>query len=223
MLFPWHQVSACNSLKNLHFLELLRSDEGLTPDPSARAPKAKGETEMTKTNLSGTEIAKLTAMISGGGFKRANSKEAGLTRFYNVASDKKIAVADAAAVIESIDYQAACSMLSGLIEAGKAKTEPKTAGKKPTAKNGQKVTPAPAAGKRAAIEADAKAGNLPAAPDFSAETHKPYRKKLAEVVALVEKKDIKALKALQIPTYSSSPKAISRYRDLAVIAIEAAA
>lgn len=170
---------------------------------------------MTKTNLSGVEIAQLTAMMTGGGFKRANSKDAAVTRFYNVTSDKKIAVVDAAAVIESIDYQAARSMLEGLL-----KPQPS---KQPGTKGSTKKPAATATGKRAAIEAFAKAGNLPAAPDFSAETHKPYRKKLAEVVALVEAKDIKGLKAMQIPTYSSSPKAIARYRDLAIAAIEAGA
>ncbi len=177
------------------------------------------------TKLSGTEIAKLTATMTGGGFKRANSKEAAVTRFYNMASDKKIAVVDAASVLDSIDYDAARTMLEGLIAAGKRAPAPEAAAKKtaPKAASKKTATAAPATGKRTAIVAEAKAGNLPTPPDFSAETHKPYRKKLAEVVALVEAKNVKALKAMQIPTYSSSPKAIARYRDLAITAIEAAA
>jgi len=71
-----------------------------------------------------------------------------------------------------------------------------------------------------AIEA-AKRGELPKAPDFSAETHKPYRKRLADMIAMVEAKDIAGLKALEIKAYSSSPKALAKYRDLAVMALEA--
>lgn len=76
-------------------------------------------------------------------------------------------------------------------------------------------------GKRAAIEAAAREGKLPAVPDFSADTHKPWRKRLAEVVALVKAKDIKGLKKYEINPYSTSPKAIDRYRNLAVMALEA--
>lgn len=77
------------------------------------------------------------------------------------------------------------------------------------------------AGKRAQAEADAAAGIIPAAPDFSAETHKPYRAKLAQLVELVEAGDIAKLKAFPINPYSSSPKALDRYRNLAVIALKA--
>lgn len=81
--------------------------------------------------------------------------------------------------------------------------------------------PAAPLGKRAQIAADAEAGILPPKPDFSAETHKRFRKKLDEVAALVEKADIKALKAYPINPISSSPKALDKYRNLAVIALEA--
>lgn len=76
-------------------------------------------------------------------------------------------------------------------------------------------------GKRAAILEAAQRGELPAAPDFSAATHKPHRKKLEAVVAMVKAGDIEGLKAYPINPISSSPKAIARYRDLAVIALEA--
>jgi hypothetical protein len=76
-------------------------------------------------------------------------------------------------------------------------------------------------GKRAAILAAAQAGTIPAEPDFSAPTHTRFRKKLAEVVAMVEAGDIERLKAFAINPVSSSSKAIARYRDLAVIALEA--
>jgi hypothetical protein len=76
-------------------------------------------------------------------------------------------------------------------------------------------------GKRAQIEADARAGKLPEPPDFSAETHKRFRNKLAAVVELARAGDLNGLRAFQINPVSSSPKAIARYRDLCVMALEA--
>lgn len=98
--------------------------------------------------------------------------------------------------------------------------------KKPTKAKAAKPEPKPAPdpkapGKRAAALEAAQRGELPAAPDFSAETHKRFRGKLAEVVALAEAGDIAALQAFPINPISSSPKAIAKYRDLAVIALEA--
>jgi hypothetical protein len=78
-------------------------------------------------------------------------------------------------------------------------------------------------GRRAEIADNAAKGILPPAPDFSAETHKRFRGKLAEIVKMVEAGDVAALKAIEIKPYSSSPKAMARYRDLAVQAIEACA
>ena len=78
-----------------------------------------------------------------------------------------------------------------------------------------------AVGKRAQIEADAAAGKLPTPPDFSAETHARFRKRLGEIVAFVRAGDVKALKADTTEPKSSSRVALCRYRDLAVIALEA--
>lgn len=78
-------------------------------------------------------------------------------------------------------------------------------------------------GKRAAILEAAQKGKLPPAPDFSAPTHARFRKKLDEVIALAKAGDIAALRAYEINPVSSSPKAIAKYRDLAVIALEAKA
>jgi hypothetical protein len=89
----------------------------------------------------------------------------------------------------------------------------------PRAGNGTAVRPL---GKRAAILAAAQAGKLPEAPDFSAATHTRFREKLAYVVAMVKGHDLKALKAWRYEGFlSTSPKAIQRYRDLAIIALEA--
>lgn len=74
-------------------------------------------------------------------------------------------------------------------------------------------------GKAAAIEAAARAGVMPTPPDFSASTHKPYRKKLAELVALCESGSVAAVLAFAIKGNSTSPRALIRYRTLAAIAM----
>lgn len=103
----------------------------------------------------------------------------------------------------------------GPVKAAKPKAAPKPAKKTAEAK--------PPAGKRAAIMDAAKAGKLPSPPDFSAETHKRFRAKLESLVAMAKAGDIKGLKAVEINPVSSSPKAMAKYRDLAVIALEAKA
>lgn len=79
----------------------------------------------------------------------------------------------------------------------------------------------PKPAKRKAIIEQAQAGALPAAPDFSKPTHARFRAKLARLVALAEAGDVEGLKAIEINPVSTSPKAMARYRDLAIIAIEA--
>lgn len=76
-------------------------------------------------------------------------------------------------------------------------------------------------GKRAAIEAAARSGTLPTPPDFSAPTHARFRAKLAKLVELAEAGDAESLKAVAINPVSTSPRAMARYRDLAVTAIVA--
>ena len=103
----------------------------------------------------------------------------------------------------------------------------KRAAKPAAAKKAQKPAPKPEPvstrplGKRAAIQAAARDGKLPEPPDFSAETHKRFRNKLASVVELAKAGDLKGLRAFEVNPVSSSPKAIARYRDLCVIALEA--
>lgn len=75
---------------------------------------------------------------------------------------------------------------------------------------------APSKSKKAApIQADA-AVVLPTPPDFTANTHKPYRKKLEALVALVSARDVDGLRAFVINATSTSPKALVRYRDRAI-------
>jgi len=106
-----------------------------------------------------------------------------------------------------------------------AKRAAKPATSKKTQKAAAKQEPASVRrlGKRAAIEAAAREGKLPEPPDFSAETHKRFRNKLASVVELAKAGDLKGLRAFEINPVSSSPKAIARYRDLCVVALEAQA
>lgn len=85
------------------------------------------------------------------------------------------------------------------------------------------VRKAAKAGKRAEVEAAAMAGEIPAAPDFSAPTHASHRKIHAQIVAMVETGDVAGLKAWEHKHYSSSQKALARYRDLAVMALSARA
>jgi hypothetical protein len=71
--------------------------------------------------------------------------------------------------------------------------------------------------------AKAEAGILPDAPDFSAETHARFRKKLATLVELAGKGDAKGLAAIVINPISTSPKAMLKYQTLALVALKAKA
>jgi hypothetical protein len=68
------------------------------------------------------------------------------------------------------------------------------------------------------------AASCPPCRNFSAATHARFRPKLTEVVALVEAGDIEGLRAYAYKgSLSSSPRAIMRYRDLSLVALEARA
>ena len=67
----------------------------------------------------------------------------------------------------------------------------------------------------------ARQGTFPTVPDFSAETHKRWRPKLATLTELVAARDLEGLRNFVIKPISTSPKALARYRDAAVAAIEA--
>jgi hypothetical protein len=71
------------------------------------------------------------------------------------------------------------------------------------------------------LEAKARQGELPPPPDFSAPTHSRFRNKLEGLIALAERGDAEALRAVAINPVSSSPKALARYRDLCIAALEA--
>lgn len=63
-------------------------------------------------------------------------------------------------------------------------------------------------------------GDLPTAPDLSAETHQGYRGALRKVVAMVERRDLDGLMNHKMKPTCSGPKMIIRYRDLAIHALK---
>lgn len=78
-------------------------------------------------------------------------------------------------------------------------------------------------GKRAKAVADAQQGIVPTPPDFTADTHRRYRAQRLHIIALVDARDVGALRAEAIKTTGSSGKALDRYRQLAIVALEAGA
>ena len=91
----------------------------------------------------------------------------------------------------------------------------------PAASEPAAAASAPRRRRDADLEAKARQGELPPPPDFSAPTHARFRAKLAVLVELAGKADATGLRAITINPVLSSPKALARYRDLAVLAIEA--
>ncbi len=227
----------------------------VTPDrqsifvPAEMIEEARKDIEQIAAGLSSIEIAKLTAIITGGGYKRSNCKAAAEARFIKVASEAGIS--NAADIVRG-PFDMAEHVIREKI-AGKALTiaevksisindpaladQPEAkvneaswdaipavrAASKRAAREERVDADKPVSGKRAAILEAAQRGELPAAPDFTAPTHSRFRKKLAEIVAMVEAGDIEGLKAIVINPVSSSPKAMDKYRNLAVIALEAQA
>lgn len=187
------------------------------------------------TNLSGTEISKLTAMVTGGGYKRANSKDAAIKRLGNALAEKlgqDAASQIAESALSEPNSDAARQVIAEAInprtpsvEIGAANAADRMVetNKKVASARAERETPKKSRGKFAEIEAKAHEGVIPEPPDFSAPSHARYRDRLAELVSLAKAGDADGLKKIEIKTYSSSPKAMDRYRNLAVIAIEAKA
>jgi hypothetical protein len=69
--------------------------------------------------------------------------------------------------------------------------------------------------------AAAKGGKVPKAPDFSAPSRERYRGKLDTITKLVKAKDVQGLQALSINPVDSANKIMARYRDHALIALQA--
>lgn len=219
----------------------------VTPDrqsvfvPADMIDEARKDIAEIGAGLSGTEIAKLAAMITGGGFKRSKSKTVAEARFIKIATEAGFAnaadivrgpfdfaehvirekLAGKALTIDEVKGARNSDDMSLSEIADKIDETNPTAGRTVQTDDGPVIAKVkPASGKRAAILEAAQRGELPAAPDFSAPTHARFRKKLAEIVALAEAGDVPGLKAITINPVSSSPKAMDKYRNLAVIALE---
>jgi len=173
-----------------------------------------------ETQLTTAQISRLTAGITGTAPKGASTKEAAATRFRKVLAEavgQMNADARADNILGAASFDEATDFLR--IALGRRSDEPSE-----VIEAADKAASGPKKlGKRAAILEAAKEGHLPPKPDFSAPTHERFRGKLDEVHAAAIAGDLTALRAFEIKATSSSPKAIAKYRDLCVIAIEARA
>jgi hypothetical protein len=189
------------------------------------------------TNLSAVQINRLAQRLSEAPLGRSASVAAAAERFERLLA-AKIGADRAPKAIKAIltapGFETAEGRLAAEIDAcdpdAPAEPAPPAVAPEPAVEPAPFVeraaepAPAPSAPRRrrdADIEAKARQGELPPPPDFSALTHARFRAKLAALVELAGRADATGLRAIQINSVSSSPKALARYRDLAVLAIEA--
>lgn len=189
------------------------------------------------TNLSAVQINRLAQRLSEAPLGRSASVAAAAERFERLLA-AKIGADRAPKAIKAIltapGFETAEGRLVAEIDAcepdAPAKPAPPPVAPEPiiepapVVEEAAEPAPAPSAPRRrrdADIEAKARQGELPPPPDFSAPTHARFRAKLAALVELAGKADATGLRAMAINPVSSSPKALARYRDLAVLAIEA--
>jgi hypothetical protein len=189
------------------------------------------------TNLSAVQINRLAQRLSEAPLGRSASVAAAAERFERLLAAK--IGADRApnaikAILTAPGLETAAGRLAAEIDACEpdAPAEPAAPTAvpepvlelEPNVEQAAEPETAPCAPRRrrdADIEAKARKGELPPPPDFSAPTHARFRAKLAALVELAGKADATGLRAISINPVSSSPKALARYRDLAVLAIEA--
>lgn len=189
------------------------------------------------TNLSAVQINRLAQRLSEAPLGRSASVAAAAERFERLLATK--IGADRApkaikAILTAPGFETAEERLAAEVDAcepdAPAEPAPPPVAPEPIAEpapDTEQVTKpaaAPSAPRRrkdADIEAKARQGELPPPPDFSAPTHARFRAKLAALLELAGNADATGLRAIQINPVSSSPKALARYRDLAVLAIEA--
>ena len=186
------------------------------------------------TNLSAVQINRLAQRLSEAPLGRSANVAAAAERFERLLAAK--IGADRApkavkAILTAPGFETAEGRLVAEIDAcepdAPAQPVPRSVAPEPIIEPApvvEEAAPAPSAPRRrrdADIEAKARQGELPPPPDFSAPTHARFRAKLASLVELAGKADATGLRAIEINPVSSSPKALARYRDLAVLAIEA--
>lgn len=187
------------------------------------------------TNFSAVQINRLAQRLSEAPLGRSASVAAAAERFERLMV-AKIGADRAPKAIKAIltapGFETAAGRLAAEIDTcepdAPAEPAPPSATAEPIAEPAPMVETEPAAvpsaprrRRDADIEAKARQGELPPPPDFSAPTHARFRAKLAALVELAGKADATGLRAIPINPVSSSPKALARYRDLAVLAIEA--
>jgi len=193
------------------------------------------------TNLSTVQINRLAQRLSAAPLGRSASLAAAAERFERLLAAKigvdralkaikailtapRLETAEGQLVAEIDACEAAAAPPAAPEQAHEPATtaEPQSAG---TAEPIVEAIPAaPSAPRRRRdtdLEAKARQGELPPPPDFSAPTHARFRARLAALVELVGKADATGLRAIPINPVSSSPKALARYRDLSMLAIEA--
>lgn len=191
------------------------------------------------TNLSAIQINRLAQRLSEAPLGRSASVAAAAERFERLLAAKigpDRAPKAIKAILTAPGFETAEGRLVAEIDACEAAVAPPAEPAPPPitpepiiepagdVEPAAKPAPAPSAPRRrrdADIEAKARQGELPPPPDFSAPTHARFRAKLAALVDLAGKADVTGLRAIPINPVSSSPKALARYRDLAVLAIEA--
>jgi hypothetical protein len=191
------------------------------------------------TNFSATQINRLAQRLSEAPLGRSASVAAAAERFERLLAakiggdraPKAIKAILTAPGFETAEGRLVAEIEADEMEAAPTKAEPiaepapePVANPAPEAEAASEPAAAPNATRRrrdADIEAKARQGELPQPPDFSAPTHARFRTKLAALVELAGKADATGLRAIPINPVSSSPKALARYRDLAVLAIEA--
>ena len=189
------------------------------------------------TNLSASDLTKLTVLIDGQPrgrlAKMAKTVERLTKTFAGALGDPDAAtkVLDRAMLCET--YGGAEAILRRALghpdpapEAASGTPDQAPAKAKATKEKAPRPERKPQAAPRARsrlqdLRAEAIAGNLPAPPDFSAPTHARFRGKLEGLIALAGQGDIVGLREVTINPVSSSPKALARYRDLCVTALEA--
>jgi hypothetical protein len=144
------------------------------------------------TNLSATEVAKLTATITGGGFKRSANKAEAVARFTKVAAEKGIKPEAIEAILAADG--AAQSVMAGYLEAQAAPKVDHSASNKliadAMAADPDLAAPARRKAALALVEAkapEAKPARKPRAPKAEKEPRGPT--KIDAVVALLKAPD----------------------------------
>jgi hypothetical protein len=189
------------------------------------------------TNLSAVQINRLAQRLSAAPLGRSASVAAAAERFERLLAVKigaDRALKASKAILTAPGLETAEGRLVAEIDACESDAPAEPAAPtavpepvvelEPNVEQAAEPETAPCAPRRrrdADIEAKARKGELPPPPDFSAPTHARFRAKLAALVELAGKADATGLRAISINPVSSSPKALARYRDLAVLAIEA--